>query len=87
MPVWAWESRHIGVSLGQATSPLGNQLKHSIVDYMHFIYDFPRWFYKMFCHGFILFAVDVVIVPGVEFICRVLLPSILAFASCCPILA
>lgn len=38
-----------------ATS-LGNQVKHSIVDYMRFIYDFPRCHYEMFPLDFVLLS-------------------------------
>lgn len=36
-------------------TPVGNQVKHSIVDYMRFIYDFPRCHYEMFPLDFVSF--------------------------------
>lgn len=33
-----------------------HQVKHSIVDYMRFIYDFPRWYYEMFPFGLFLLS-------------------------------
>lgn len=40
----------------RTATPVGNQVKHSIVDYMRFIYDFRRCHYEMFPLDFVLLS-------------------------------